>query len=247
MSDSKDQDQPATPPPPGSGPAGAAPPPPPGAAPEWVDSAVPPPEESKDEPTESIPGLGTRLLRVLGLDPRAYEGLAEEDASLGLMVAGVTVIASALGGWAYLVSDDFGPLPTGRILFREVAIGAILAFGSWLVWLLIAEWWLARAGHEIDRMRLFAAAGIASLPFALCLLMGIPILAFGSGLLALVWWNAATVEALASVAPGAERREVAFANLLGFTVFAMVLGAIAWRTGMAPGPFTFVGVWELLR
>ena len=206
------------------------------------------PESTQIVETEAVT-VASVLLDVARLRDSGFKTAAERKTFTvpALVVAAAAILVSGVGGWLYLKFDDFGALPTGRVLFRELVVGSILTFVLWVAWLLIVEATLKRRGAEVDRLALLRAMGFACVPLVATLLMVVPMLAFGAGLVALALWVAATERAVAAAVPEALPADRRVANLAGFAVLAVVLGGIAFQTGMAPGPFVFAGVWELLR
>jgi hypothetical protein len=171
----------------------------------------------------------------------------EDLTTAGLAIAGGAIVVTSVAGWLYLQFDDFGAIPGGRILFREIVAGSVLMIIMWLAWLVTVESLLGRQGLEVDRRTLGRSMGFACVPLVVSLAMAIPVAAFGAALIAVAMWVMATDRAIAAAVPAASATQRSRANLAGFGLLALVMGAIGFFTGMAPGPFVFIGLWELLR
>lgn len=204
--------------------------------------------------------LWQRLLRVARLDATAFlEVRSDRAATLpAVIVVAVATVLSGLGGWllyAERVQAAFGNLPpvaqqlsapyfhppsSTPFFIRSVIVGSLAQIVMWFVWVAITTLMLQRVWpRRADFAALARTMGLAFFPVSLSLLMVIPALATPIGLIALaaaVLLSGVAVEA----ATEAEPSEVLFSNLVGFAVFAIVLGLLG-RSGnyFAPGLFAF--------
>ena len=131
-----------------------------------------------------------RIRRLARFDTTVFDEVRDEPGqtlpAVAIVLAGV--LLAALGGWLWLWIE-FDRLDTGRIIIREFLIGTIFAVLMWAVWVLIAELVLVQAyGLQVSRWALMRCMGYAAAPAALMLLVLIPSLSFGIGLVALAAW-----------------------------------------------------------
>lgn len=184
-----------------------------------------------------------RVRRLARFDTTVFDEVRDEPGqtlpAAAIVVAGV--LLAALGGWLWLWIE-FDGLDTGRIIIREFLIGTIFTVLMWAVWVLVVELVLVQAyGHEVSRGGLIRCMGYAAAPAALMLLVLIPSLSFGIGLVALAAWWALSGHAIHAAVPTATPAQVSVANLAGFALFALVLSVLAHQAGMAPGVFVHAG------
>jgi hypothetical protein len=184
-----------------------------------------------------IEGLGDRVRRVLSFDESVYSEIAaSEDRVTPFVVVVVSTLLAAIGGWLWLILE-FDGLSTSRILVRELLLGSVFALALWGVWVYLASLYLRmRFAVEIPLTTLAGTMGYAAAPWGLTLLMLIPALSFGIGLLALTAWAFASREALRAAA-AIDARQATGATLAGFAPLVLVLGLLADQAGMAPGVF----------
>jgi len=213
---------------------------------------------------EDFQALWQRLLRVARLDATAFLEVRDDPAATApaLIVVAVASILSGVGGWLlYLEGIDrvesaisqFIPrnLPAGLqsaiprpssapFFIHSVIVGSIAEIALWLLWVAITAGMLQQIWHRpVEFLALVRTMGLAFFPVALSLLLFIEPLASAIGLISLaaaVLLSGVAVEA----ATEAEPAEILFSNLVGFAVFAIVLGLLG-RNGdfYAPGLFAF--------
>jgi hypothetical protein len=178
-----------------------------------------------------------RLRLVLTFDHAVYgEIAASEDRVTPLVVLVVSTLLAGVGGWLWLILE-FDGLSTSRILLRELLLGSLFTLALWVAWVYITTLYLQqRHAVEVSFTSLTRTMGYASAPFALTLLMLIPVLSFGIGVLAIAAWVIASREALRATA-AIDARQATLATLVGFTPLALVLALLADQSGMAPGVF----------
>ena len=175
------------------------------------------------------------------------------------MVAAASLL-SGIGGWLlYLssvsarVSSSFGQLSpaaqsiaqsvTGSILrdagttffIHSTIVGSALCILLWFAWVGVTVLMLERVWHRrVQFLALVRTMGLAFFPVSLSLLMVIDLIAIPVALISLaaaVLLSGVAVEASTEAEPA----EILFANLLGFAVFAIVLGLFG-RNGQSPWP-----------
>ena len=181
----------------------------------------------------------SRVQRLARLDPAVFREVRDDPSqTLG---AGLVVLASlllaALGGWLWLIVESEG-LSTGRILVREVALGLIFGMAVWGVWVIGVHVMLQSVfGRRAPGTRLLRTMGYGAFPVAGAVFMVVPALGFAVGLLTVLAWFASSNAAIEASAPEASRREVLVANLVGFSLFVVVMSVLADAAGIAPGFF----------
>lgn len=187
----------------------------------------------------SADALMGQIQRLARLDTTVFDEVrdAQSQTIPAVVVVVVAIVLSALGGWLWL-AIEFDGLDTGRVLLRELVLGSVFALALWAVWVLVTQVVLLNMFNvEADRMALLRCMGFAAAPAALMLLILIPSLSFGIGLIALMAWFVLTNYAVQAAAPNAGANQVVMANMAGFAVFAIVLSILADTAGMAPGVF----------
>lgn len=205
--------------------------------------------------------LWQRLMRVARLDATAFLEVRSDPAATlpAVIVVAAASVLSGLGGWllydsripalpsglspiarsvAQSVLDSAAPSGTSFFI-RSVIVGSLLEILLWFAWVgitaLMLEWVWHRKGEFLPLVR---TMGLAYFPVALSLLMFIDALSIPIALIsfaAAVLLSGVAVEA----AIDAEPAEVLFSNLLGFAVFAILLGVFGRNGQYAPGLFGF--------
>ncbi len=193
---------------------------------------------------ELDPGaIFTRTLRLVRLDTSALEEVRENTSQTipALIVVAVALLLGALGGWLWL-AFEFNGLSAGRIFLREFLLGTLFGFLLWGVWVLLVELVLTQVYSQyVDRGALVRCMGFAAAPGALMLLVLVPSLSLGIGLIAVGAWWLLSDHAIRIAVPGVPAPQAAAANLVGFAVFALVLSLLGHQAGMAPGVFVHAG------
>jgi hypothetical protein len=188
-----------------------------------------------------------RLRRLLRLDLSALDEAANDATSTVESVA-VVVISMALlgvGGWVWWTIS--GLPDRAGVFVSSVVFGTVFGVALWLGWLLIAYATLQRLTGRAPRIEaMVRACGLGAAPLALGMLMAVPLVSFGVGLLALAAWVALTqaaIERSTGAPPGA-----AFAaNLAGFLAWAVVMSVLSTaQQQLAPGPFLAESLWDAL-
>jgi hypothetical protein len=211
---------------------------------------------------EDFSALWQRLLRVARLDATAFLEVRGDPAATlpAVIVVAVASVLSGLGGWLLYISRTSSALsalsPVEESIARSVVgsalkdagttffihsviVGSILAILLWFVWVGITVLMLERVWHRnTEFLPLVRTMGLAFFPVGISILMVIDAIATPIAVISLaaaVLLSGVAVEA----ATEAEPAEVLFSNLLGFAVFAIVLGLFGRNGQYAPGLFAF--------
>ena len=179
--------------------------------------------------------LDLSVLDEVGTDPRATFP--------SLVIAAGSMMLLGLGGWFWWLTSGLGD--TGAVFIKSVFIGSLFSLVLWLAWLVVVYVVLQRlADTAVNVERLVRAAGMATAPLAIGLLMVVPGISFGIGLVAIGTW-ALTTQAAIERATGIGGRPVVIANAAGFAVWALAMSLLATSTNqIAPGPFLAESIWE---
>jgi hypothetical protein len=171
--------------------------------------------------------LMQRLRRLVTLDTSVFDEIRTDTAATipAAIVAVVSVVLFALGGWLWWIVEDFGR--TGRFFVESVVVGSILAIILWAVWVgityvVLTQVFRARA----DINELLRVMGFAAAPLALGLLFFIPAIGFGIAFAVLALFFGAHLIAVQS-ATDADAGKVLIATAAGFAVWAIVLGLLS--------------------
>ena len=190
--------------------------------------------------------VGSWLLRLARLDLTVFDDVKDDAGATvpALLVAVVASFLSGLGSWLWWTFQDF-PKGGGEVFLKSFILGSILQVGVWFLWVYVAAMILSRGlGAAADLNRLIRTMGLAFAPMAIAVLMFIGILAIPFGIIAVGATVALSYVAM-QAATGAQPQQVMLANMLGFVIFAIVLGILSnvsevYNTGgLAPGAFFF--------
>ncbi len=196
-------------------------------------------------PTSIIGTTITRLRRLARLDLDVLDEVRTDSSATvpAIFVVAGGMLLLALGGWFWWVIAGFGD--QGAVFLKSVIFGSLFGVFGWLLWLLVAYAVLQRLGHiTLPVDQLIRAAGFASLPLAVGLLMAIPSISFGIGLFALAGWIGLTQVAIERTA-GVSSGPVILANVAGFGAWAIVMSLLATASNqVAPGPFLAESIWD---
>jgi len=149
----------------------------------------------------------------------------------------------SVGGWLWWLFSGFGSAES--VFIKTVIFGTLASFMLWLVWLLIVYGLLQRlAGVTAPVEQLLRAAGFATFPLSLGILMAIPAISFGVGLVALGAWLLTTQAAIERTT-GAQPGVVLVANLAGFATFVVLMSLLTTASNqLGPGPLLAESLWE---
>lgn len=187
----------------------------------------------------------TRLGRALSGD----RGSATQPMPASLPVAAGVALGSmallGLGGWLWWVQSGLGDRQA--VFLKSVVLATAFNAALWLAWMLVAYAVIERTSNVRPRVEaMLASAALACAPLALGLLMAVPAVSFGAGLVAIVAWVLATQSALER-ATGAPTRTVAPGNLAGFALWALAMSLLSTATDqLAPGPFLAESIWDAI-
>ena len=162
-----------------------------------------------------------------------------------LVVAAVSMAALGFGGWLWWIFSGFGT--PGSVFVKTVLFGTLASLLMWLVWLLVVYALLQRlAGVTVPVEQLVRAAGFATAPLLLGLLMAVPAISFGVGLLALGGWLLATQAAIER-STGAPTGAAMVANLAGFGAWAVLMSLLTTASNqLGPGPLLSESLWDMM-
>lgn len=200
-------------------------------------------------PTSILSVTFSRLRRLVTLDLDVLDEVRLDGSALipAIAVAVISMLALATGGWIWWVMSGLGD--RGAVLLKSVIFGTLFSLFAWMVWLLVIYTVLERLARiTVPVEQLIRTAGFACLPLVLGLLMAVPSISFGVGLLALGGWVVATHAALQRVvlrASGRDDGAVLIANMAGFGAWAIILSLLATGSNqVAPGPFLAESIWD---
>ena len=194
----------------------------------------------------SFQNLGGWLLRLARLDLTVFDDV-KDDVSATVPTLTVAVVASflsGLGSWLWWTFQDF-PKGGGDVFVKSFLMGSILQVGVWFLWVYVAAMVLSKGLRvPADLNRMIRTMGLAFAPMGIAVLMLISFLTVPFGVIAVAATVALTYVAI-QAATDAQPQQVMLANIVGFLVFAVVLGILAnisevYNTGgLAPGLFFF--------
>jgi hypothetical protein len=198
-------------------------------------------------PTSMLTTTLTRLRRLILMDLDVLDEVRADTAALipAIATAVVSMLLLAMGGWLWWVISGLGD--RGSVFLKSVVFGSLFALFAWLIWLLVAYTVLQRVGRitlPVDQV--IRVAGFATFPLGIGILMAIPSISFGVGLVALAGWVAMTQVALERVA-GHSSGALVLANVAGFGAWAIVMSLLATGSNqVAPGPFLAESIWDAI-
>jgi hypothetical protein len=196
------------------------------------------------------------LRRIINLDFRVFEEVRTNPTATipGVIVASAAILLSGLGGWFWWLINDYSF--SSDVLLHSAILGSLVAIVLWGVWLVIVYVMLTQIFRQRAYLeQLLRVMGLASCPLAISLLMFIPEVSFGIGLLSLALTFGLTTIAIKTVT-SADMAQVVAANAAGFLVWAVVLTLLSASRGSsvephAPGVFLYNTVFtvteDLLR
>jgi len=193
----------------------------------------------------SFQNLGNWLLRLARLDLSVFDDVKDDVSATvpTLVVAVAASFLSGLGSWLWWTFEDFPD--AGEVMVKSFFVGSILQVGVWFLWVYVAAMILSKGLRvPADLNRMMRTMGLAFAPMSIAVLMIISFLTVPFGVIAVAATVALTYVAI-QAATDAEPHQVMLANIVGFVVFAVVLGILAnvsdvYNTGgLAPGLFFF--------
>lgn len=195
--------------------------------------------------TSNLQTLSGWLGRLLRLDLSAFDEIrSDPSATTGAIVVvfGASLLAG-IGSWLWAVQTD--GIDAGEVLVKSLIFGTILQTLAWFFWVYFAYLVLARAyGARTEFAGLIRTMGFAFAPSGLSVLVAITAFAVPFGVVALSSSVLMTHFAIQS-SSSADPRQGLVANIVGFLLFAVVMGVLANIAeintvgGLAPGLFFF--------
>jgi len=197
----------------------------------------------------SFQNLGSWLLRLAKLDLTVFDDVKDEVAAT---LPTITVVLAAsflagLGSWLWWIQQDLPGVDhkNFEVFFKSLILGGIFQSALWFLWVYVAAMVLSRgfrASADVNQM--VRTMGLAFAPMAISVLMVIRVLTVPFGVVAIgstLLLSNVAIQATTT----ADSRQVVLANVVGFLVFAVILGILAnvsdvynWG-GLAPGLFFF--------
>jgi hypothetical protein len=188
-----------------------------------------------------------QLHRLAMLDVRVFDDVRTDPTATipAIAVAAGSTLLLGIGGWLWWITSGLGD--DRAVFVKSVLLGTIFSIVLWLVWLLIVYELMQRLAHTTVRVdQLVRAAGFAAAPLSLGVLMVIPQLSFGIGLLAIASWvlfTQAAIERVSGISGGVPM----LANAAGFAAWAIGMSLLSTGTNqLAPGPFLAESIWNAL-
>jgi hypothetical protein len=190
------------------------------------------------EPRLDLAILADRLQRLIRLDVSVFDEVRQDPAATApaVLVVLVSTLLAGVGGWLWWIVKDFGD--SGDVFVESVLLGTVFSVALWIVWLLVAWVMLTQLFHEeADWQQMLRTMGMAAAPLAISVAMFIPGIDFGIALASIALFFGVTTIAIQAVTT-ANAARVLVANLVGFGVWAMVLGLLVnGDSFLAPGIF----------
>lgn len=194
----------------------------------------------------SFQNLGSWLVRLAKLDLTVFDDV-KDDVSATVPTLAVAVAASflsGLGSWLWWIFQDF-PKGGSDVFVKSFLLGSILQVGVWFLWVYVAAMVLSRGLRvPADLNRLLRTMGLAFAPMAIAVLIFLDFFAIPFGVIAVGATLLLTYIAI-QAATDAEPQQVVLANVIGFVIFAIILGILSNLSevygtgGLAPGLFFF--------
>lgn len=179
-----------------------------------------------------------RILRLAQLDTSVFDEVRDDAQELvpALIVLGVSSLLAGLGAALYwtVVPNDF--LELDNIWLNNFILGSIFFALMYVVAALVIYVVLAQMYKvTTDLQSLIRTMGYASVPFAISLLMFIPVLWPLFMIVPLALLFVMMIYAVQS-ATGADSAQVVMATTIGFAVMCLILGFIALQAGAGDAP-----------
>jgi hypothetical protein len=192
-----------------------------------------------------VGGVGGWLGRIFRLDFTAFDEIRANPSATSAAIAVVffASLLAGLGSWLWAMQTVV--VDNDKAFIRSFLLGSVIQTIMWFSWVYVAYLVLTWGyGARQDFGELTRAMGFAFAPVALSVLVCVGALAVPIGLIsfsiAVLFTNAAIQQV-----SDADQGEAIVANVLGFSVFAIVMGGcaniyeISGVGGLAPGVFFF--------
>jgi hypothetical protein len=189
-----------------------------------------------------------RIGRLARLDTSVFDEVRDDPRELvpALVIAGISCLLAGLGSWLWWELAWDAPTPDDLVV-RTFILGSIFLAALYFVWIVIVYVVLAqffKTSADLNSLiRTMGYAGVALAPSLLACLPVIYPLFFLLPIALLIIMTIYAVQACTS----AEPNQVIIANLIGFSVFALLGGIIALSGdfGKAPiGAGVFSAFWD---
>ncbi len=182
-----------------------------------------------------------RIRRALSLEQAAFEEIRDDAAFTPVAggVAAAAIVVAGLGSYLWAVFNDVGD--KGEFFVDALILGSIFAALLWLAWVALSYVILSQVYREtVAPDALFRITAVGAVPFALGLLVFIPGIGFGIGLLSIVLMFFLTVFGLRAAFPSIDPLRVVLAVSAGFAVWALILPLLSSpENPFSPGIFVF--------
>jgi hypothetical protein len=193
----------------------------------------------------NVNSVGSWLGRIFRLDFTVFNEIRSNPSATSAAIAVVfsASLLAGLGSWLWSLQTVV--VDNGDAFIRSFLLGSLIQTIVWFSWVYVAYLVLTWGyGARQDFRELTRAMGFAFAPVALSVLVCIGALAVPIGLISFMITILFTNAAIQQVSD-ADADEAIVANVLGFSVFAIVMGGFAniyeinSIGGLAPGVFFF--------
>lgn len=189
----------------------------------------------------SMEQIINRIKRALSLEQAAFEEVRDDAAftPFAALLAAAAIVVAGLGAYLWGVFNDVGD--KGEFFVDALILGSIFAALLWLAWVALSYAILSQVYREtVAPDALFRIAAVGAVPFALGLLVFIPGIGFGIGLLSIALMFFLTVFGLRAAFPSIDPLRVVLAVSAGFAVWALILPLLSSPDNpFSPGVFVF--------
>jgi len=186
-----------------------------------------------------------RVMRLARLDTSVFDEVRDDAQELvpALVVLGVSALLAGLGAALYfsvVVEYDYESVWLNTLILGSVFFAVMYVVGALVIYVVLAQMFKVSA----DLQSLLRTLGYASIPFALSLLMLLPIIWPVFALVPLALLFVMMIYAV-QAATSADSNQVVMATAAGFVVMVFVLGVIALQVGFGEAPIG-AGVFAIL-
>jgi len=182
-----------------------------------------------------------RIRRALSLDQAVFEEVRDDAAFTPFAgaLAAAAIVVAGLGAYLWGVFNDVGD--KGEFFVDALILGSIFAALLWLAWVALSYVILSQLYREaVAPDALFRIAAVGAVPFALGLLVFIPGIGFGIGLLSIALMFFLNVFGLRAAFPAIDPLRVVLAVSAGFAVWVLILPLLSSpENPFSPGVFVF--------